>query len=77
MMNPMDTLKLFALVREEDGPNTIVGYGMVLPDGSAYSVSWPPSRGTSIWSAASAEQTADLRDADLHWLCTHPEPRTL
>ena len=39
----------------------------VLPDGSAHSVSWP-TRGGNIYSADSAEETADLRKADLQWI---------
>ena len=62
------TPRLFALTRGVEGASTIVGYGMVLPDGSAHSVSWPTRGGTLYYSADSAEQTADLRQADLQWI---------
>ena len=66
-----DQPRLFALTRETDGPfDVIVGYGMVLPDGSTYSVSWPAGRGAQVYSAESAEQTAELRNADLSWIGT-------
>jgi hypothetical protein len=31
-----DVPRVFALVRDAEEPNQIVGYGMVLPDGAAY-----------------------------------------
>jgi hypothetical protein len=34
-----DVPRVFALVRDAEEPNQIVGYGMVLPDGAAYAVS--------------------------------------
>ncbi|GIE94067.1 hypothetical protein [Paractinoplanes rishiriensis] len=61
--------KLFALTRKTDNEaESVVGYGMVLPDGSAHSVSWPAQAGTSVYSTNSAEETAELRQADLLWL---------
>jgi hypothetical protein len=68
MTEDKDIPKVFALVRDADELGEIVGYGMVLPDGSVYSVSWPPERGTSFFSASSAEQTAALRGADVLWI---------
>ncbi len=59
--------KVFALTRDMDGREYIVGYGLVLPDGSAISVSWP-SQGMSFYSTSSAEQVASLRGTDLLWL---------
>ncbi len=72
MTGPTDVPKIFALVRDADEPGEIVGYGMVLPDGSVYSVSWPAGRGTSFYSASSAEQTAALRGADVLWMSDQP-----
>lgn len=71
-----EPIKVFALIRYADGAGgRIVGYGMVLPDGSAYSVSWPTGCGTSFHSASSAEATAALRGADVLWMsaCVVPE----
>ena len=64
--------QVFALVRDADEPGEIVGYGMVLPDGSVYSVSWPTGRGTALYSASSAEQTAALRGARVLWTSDQP-----
>lgn len=64
--------RLFALVRDDDDACQIVGYGMVLPDGSAYAVSWPAAFGSAIYSASSAEETATLRGADVLWMSDHP-----
>lgn len=56
----MGVPRLFALTRRgDDSGQQVVGYGMELPDGSAYSASWP-TPGGSICSASSAEETADL-----------------
>ncbi len=60
--------RLFALTRDVEKPGQIVGYGMVLPDGSAYSVSWPAGPGAYLYSASSAEETASLRRSDLLWM---------
>ena len=60
--------RVFALLRGADGQEQIVGYGMVLPDGSAYSVSWPAGHPSSTYSASSAEETAAFRGADLLWI---------
>ncbi len=68
MTEDKDIPRLFALVRDADESCQIVGYGMVLPDGSAYSVSWPPGRGTAFYSASAAEETAALRGADVLWM---------
>ncbi len=72
MMGNKDIPQVFALVQDVDESSQIVGYGMVLPDGSTYSVSWPPGRGTSYYSASSAEQTATLRGADVLWMNDQP-----
>ncbi len=64
--------KVFALTRDADEPNQIVGYGMVLPDGSTYAASWPAGVGATLYSASSAEQTAELRGADVLWLSDPP-----
>jgi len=64
--------KVFALVRDADEPGEIVGYGMAPPDGSVYSVSWPPGRGTAFYSASAAEETAALRGADVLWMSDSP-----
>ena len=68
MTDDNDIPKVFALVRDADESCHIVGYGMVLPDGSAYSVSWPTVSGVSFYSASGAEETAALRGADLLWI---------
>ena len=68
----MNAPRLFALTRDGDNPAQIVGYGMVLPDGSAYAVSWPATQGTSFCSTDSAEECAELRDADLRWIGEAP-----
>lgn len=56
----------FALTREKGESDQVVGYGLVLPDGSALSVSWPSTN--TLYSAASAEETASLRGAELQWI---------
>ena len=61
-------LRRFALLRQLEDPGSIIGYGFVLPDGSAVSVSWPPCRGNSLYSSASAESSAVLLGADLVWV---------
>ncbi len=71
-----DIPEVFALVRDADGATQIVGYGMVLPDGSTYSVSWPPERGTSFYSASNAEETAALRGAEVWWINDQPQRAT-
>ena len=63
-----DVPKVFALIRDAEESGQIVGYGMVLPDGSAYSVSWPTGLGSSFYSASSAEETAALRGANVLWM---------
>lgn len=68
----MNMPRLFALTRDGDDPAQIVGYGMVLPDGSAYAVSWPATQGTSFYSTDSAERCAQLRGADLLWIAEPP-----
>lgn len=60
--------RMFALTLGEDDPVQVIGYGIELPDGSAYSVSWPAARGCAIHSSPSAEQSAILRGADLLWI---------
>jgi hypothetical protein len=65
--------RVFALVREADESCQIVGYGMVLPDGATYAASWPPGRGTSFYSASSAEATASLRGATVLWISDQPQ----
>lgn len=62
------SLRRFALLREVEDPGSVIGYGFVLPDGSAVSVSWPPHRGNSFCSSASAEVNAALLGADLVWV---------
>jgi hypothetical protein len=61
-------LRRFALLRQVEDPGSIIGYGFVLPDGSAVSVSWPPCRGSSFCSSASAEVNAALLGADIVWV---------
>jgi hypothetical protein len=68
----MDTPRMFALTREADDSSHIVGYGLVLPDGSAYAVSWPVGSGSSFYSTTTAEECADLRNADLIWINEEP-----
>ena len=60
--------RMFALTLDEDGPAQVIGYGIELPDGSAYAVSWPTGHGSSFYSCESAEQSATLRGADLLWI---------
>jgi hypothetical protein len=68
-----DIPRVFALVRDAgEPPSQIVGYGMVLPDGVAYSVSWPTGRGTSFYSASSAEETAAVKGANVLWTSDQP-----
>ena len=62
--------RIFALTREHEEPGQIIGYGLVLPDGSAISVTWP--NGRTFYSTSSAEQVADLRGADLLWIGEPP-----
>ena len=64
----MNSPWMFALTREAGDSSQIVGYGMVLPHGSAYSVSWPASRGASFCSTATVEACAVLQGADLVWI---------
>jgi hypothetical protein len=66
MKKPITFPRLFALAREGEESDQVVGYGMVLPEGSAHSVSWPAPG--YYHSASSAEQTALLRNAKLHWI---------
>ncbi len=72
MTDNKDIPKVFALTRDADEPDQIIGYGLVLPDGSAYSVSWPTGRGSAFYSASSAEETAALRGADVLWMSDQP-----
>ncbi len=60
--------RLFALTRPDDDADQIIGYGLALPDGSAFSISWPTRLGSSIFSTSSAEENADVRGADLMWI---------
>ncbi len=73
-MLPVKIPQIFAVIRAEDEPDHVLAYGMVLPDGSAYSVSWPPESGFASYAMSSAERTASLFDADLHWLSDQPNP---
>jgi hypothetical protein len=65
-----ETPRVFALERDGEEPGEIIGYGLVLPDGSAFAVSWPCGR--TFYSTASAEESADLRGANLLWLGEQP-----
>lgn len=67
----MDGPRMFALTRPFGTSSAVVGYGLVLPDGSAFSISWP-SEHASIYSASSAEDVAELRRADLLWIGDQP-----
>ena len=68
-MPPIEDPRLFALTQAADSTERrVVAYGIVLPDGSAFSVSWPAGSGASFSSSGSAEHCAVLRDADLLWL---------
>lgn len=60
--------RLFALTRDIDDSSRTVGYGMVLPDGSAHSVSWPHVLGGNVWSTSNAEEAAELRNAEIFWI---------
>jgi hypothetical protein len=60
--------RMFALTLDEDDDTQIIGYGIELPDGSAYSVSWPAARGCSFRSCDNAERSALLSGADLLWI---------
>jgi hypothetical protein len=62
------SLRRFVLLRQIEDPDSIIGYGFVLPDGSAISVSWPPRRGSAFHSSTSAERNAALLGADLVWV---------
>jgi hypothetical protein len=61
--------RLFTLTRTIDGVQRIIGYGLVLPDGSAIAVSWPGM--PALYTADSAEGIAEIRDADLTWIDDH------
>lgn len=65
--------RVFALVDDQGDTDRIVGYGLALPDGSAFSVSWPARTGSTFYSTRSAEQSAFLRGAELVWI-TDREP---
>ncbi len=65
-----DAPRVFALERDSDEPGEIIGYGLVLPDGSAFAVSWPS--GGTFYSTATAQESADLRGANLLWLGDQP-----
>lgn len=65
-----DVPRVFALERDSEEPGEIIGYGLVLPDGSVFAVSWPT--GGTIYSTATAEDSADLRGANLLWLGGQP-----
>jgi hypothetical protein len=65
----MDVPRMFALIDETSGPfDAVVGYGLVLPDGSAVSVSWPAGKGSAFSATSTAEECAMLRGADLVWI---------
>ncbi len=64
----MEELRIFALTRQGADGDQAVGYGLVLPNGSAISVSWPPQLGSAIYSTSSAEEAAFLRGTDLRWM---------
>jgi hypothetical protein len=68
----MNTPRRFALTRETEDSHHVVGYGLVLPDGSAYAVAWPVQQGTTFYSTATAEQCAAIRGADLLWIDEQP-----
>ena len=68
MSEPEHPPRMFALTRGAQGSEQIVGYGLVLPDGSALSTSWPKQLGTHLYSTSSAQETAALRGANLHWI---------
>ncbi len=70
MIDDEDTPRVFALIGDaySDEPDQIIGYGLVLPDGSAYSISWPAKSGAGFCSSSSAEKTARLRGADVLWI---------
>ena len=69
MMEDTDIPRVFALIRDADESCQVVGYGMVLPDRSTYSISWPAGRGTFLSSVPGAEETAALRGARVLWMC--------
>jgi prophage regulatory protein len=65
----MDLLRTSALVRPAHrGPDAVVGFGLVPPDGSAASVSWPVRGGSSFCSTSAVEANAFLCGADLVWM---------
>ncbi len=72
MIDDNDTPRIFALIGDGDGngdePEQIVGYGLVLPDGSAFSISWPAESGAGFYSTSSAEKAARLMGADVLWI---------
>lgn len=57
MTPPPEPVRAFALARGTADTHRIVGYGMVLPDGSAASVSWPPVTGFSFSRQAAPRRT--------------------
>jgi hypothetical protein len=72
MTRPIAFPRLFALTRDEGEPNQVIGYGLVLPDGSAYAVSWPNEQGATTYSSSTPEECAALRGADLLWIDDEP-----
>lgn len=70
MTPPVEVPRLYALTRDVGGSVAVVGYGMVLPDGSAYAVSWPGA--VTGYSADSAAEIAELRGAKLLWIGEPP-----
>lgn len=65
---------MFVLTRDEGeqvSDLSVVGYGIKLPDGTAFSVSWPGA--SYAFSADSAHQAAKLRHAKLRWITGNDE----
>lgn len=65
---PLTGPRAFALVDDDGDAGQVVAYGLALPDGSAFSVSWPSQTGTGFCSTRSAERNALLRGAELVWI---------
>jgi hypothetical protein len=68
----------FALRRISDpGVDTIVAYGLALPDGSVVVVDWPRTSGHSVSFLSGVEPAAERWLADWVWLDDRPDLRGL
>ncbi|MER6756614.1 hypothetical protein ABT235_20820 [Micromonospora echinofusca] len=66
----------FALLAypDDDSPPQIVGWGLALPDGSAFAVNLSGGRRTLLALCANADGVARLHNADVAWIDDEPSP---